>query len=416
VSGRFSNIVLKPNQLLVLLTGFNLLNYLDRYMLSALLEPIKKEFQLTDGQAGRISTAFMLGYFLISPIFGYFGDRMSRKWLIAGGVFVWSFATLLSGFATGLVSMLVYRVIVGFGEASYGTISPALITDVYPTEKRNNALTIFYVAIPVGSAIGYLVGGYVSTHWGWREAFYFAGIPGMLLALIFIPFKEIPRGQADDLNKSAQKIPSFGDIMSILKIPKYVLVVAGYCAYTFALGAYAYWGPTFLERVHKMGHGQAATFFGGITVFSGLFATLIGGFFATRLRKKFKNAYAYVLGFSSLGTVPFSFLAFTSDNPSDVRIYMLISVFLFFLPTGPINTLILEAVPANLRASAMAISIFSIHMFGDMWSPEIVGHLSDAWGGLNHSMMILPVFSGLGGLIWLMLSLEEKWTSRRLVH
>jgi MFS family permease len=404
----WGQIPLLPWEVLILLTCFNLLNYLDRYLVSAIITDISKEFHLSDTEAGRISTAFMLGYFIVSPLFGYLGDRMSRKWLIAGGVFVWSLATYMSGAATGFVSLLIYRVWVGFGEASYGTISPAIITDVFPETKRNNALTIFYVAIPVGSAVGYMLGGFMASKWGWREAFHIAGLPGILLAVLFLMFKEPKRGESDQLHQSAHKIPSLADILAILKIRPYVLVVAGYCLYTFSLGAYAYWGPTFLERVHKVEKNEAALTFGIITVIAGLVGTFLGGFLTTWLRKRYNQAYEYFMGVTVLLTVPFSYLAFTLTDPRLVQMNLFLAVFMFFLPTGPINTLILSAVPSNLRASAMAISIFSIHMFGDMWSPEIVGRLSDSWQDLSKAMMVLPIFSGLAGLLWLYMGLDAS--------
>ena len=140
---------LSPFWLLFILTGLNLFNYLDRYVAYQVIEPIIRDFGLTDGEAGGINTAFMIGYFLTAPFFGYLGDRMPRKWLIAAGIFVWSIGTVMSGFATGFISLLGYRVLVGLGEASYATISPSLISDTFGPVKRNNALTIFYVAIPV---------------------------------------------------------------------------------------------------------------------------------------------------------------------------------------------------------------------------------------------------------------------------
>jgi MFS family permease len=146
---------LSPFWLLFILTGLNLFNYLDRYILPAILAPLKSDLQISGGAAGRINTAFMLGYFVTAPFFGYLGDRISRKWLIAFGILVWSAGTVLSGFATGIGVLLFYRILVGVGEASYATISPGLISDAYEPARRNNALTIFYVAIPVGGALGY---------------------------------------------------------------------------------------------------------------------------------------------------------------------------------------------------------------------------------------------------------------------
>ena len=184
---------LTPFWMLTILTGLNLLNYLDRSVLSAVRTPLAAEFGLNYGDSGRLVTAFMIGYFVTSPFFGYLGDRVPRKWLIALGIFVWSLGTVLTGFASGFVMLLMFRVLVGLGEASYATISPSLLSDTFGPARRNNALTIFYVAIPVGSALGYILGGQVSSHWGWRHAFIWAGVPGLLLALVLLPFAEIGR-------------------------------------------------------------------------------------------------------------------------------------------------------------------------------------------------------------------------------
>src|SRR5580698_5544977 len=236
---------LPPGWILFVLTGLNLLNYLDRYVLSAVLTPLQKDLGINDGQAGRLVTAFMIGYFFTSPFFGWLGDRCSRKWLIAAGIFVWSLGTVLTGFATTFAVMIAFRVLVGLGEASYATISPSLISDSYGPAKRNNALTIFYVAIPVGAALGTIIGGIVAAKWGWRHAFIWAGAPGLLLALVMLPFAELKRGQAEDKTTEAARRPSFRDIVNLLRAADYVLVVLGYTGYTFALGAFGHWGPTF---------------------------------------------------------------------------------------------------------------------------------------------------------------------------
>ena len=203
----------------------------------------------------------MIGYFITSPVFGWLGDRWSRKWLIAAGILVWSVGTVLTGFAATFAMMLAFRVLVGVGEASYATISPSLISDSYAPAKRNNALTIFYVAIPVGAALGTIIGGLIAAHWGWRHAFIWAGVPGLLLALVLLPFAELKRGQAEGKTAEAAKRPSVRDIVNLFRIPDYVLVVLGYTAYTFALGAFGHWGPTFLHRAHGVAVDKAADFF-----------------------------------------------------------------------------------------------------------------------------------------------------------
>ena len=391
---------LSPFWILFILTGLNLLNYLDRSVLYAVRTPLADDFKLSYGDSGRTVTAFMIGYFVTSPFFGYLGDRFSRKWLIAFGIFVWSLGTVLTGFATGFVALLAFRVLVGLGEASYATISPSLISDAFEAKKRNNALTIFYVAIPVGSALGYLVGGEISKHWGWRHAFIWAGLPGLLLALVLLPFREPARGQKD-AGQSGVSRPRFRDYSKLIFNRDYQLVIWGYVAYTFALGAFAFWGPSFLEKVHGRSTAGAANFFGMVLVVTGLVGTLLGGLAATSWQKRNRAGYAWLLSISVLLAVPSSFAAFLSTNTNLAMALLALSMFLLFLPTGPINTLIIESVPINLRASAMALSIFMIHLFGDMWSPEIVGHLADQWGGdLRKGVLILPSVLLLAALLW----------------
>jgi MFS family permease len=370
--------------------------------------PLATELNINYGDSGRTVTAFMLGYFLTSPLFGYLGDRFSRKWLIAAGIFVWSLGTVLTGFAPGFGILLLFRVMVGLGEASYATISPSLISDSFGPAKRNNALTIFYVAIPIGSALGYLLGGEISTHWSWRHAFIWAGLPGLLLALVLLPFSEPRRGQAELGAGEAVSKPTARDYLKLFSNGKYQLVIWGYVAYTFALGAFAFWGPTFLEKVHHLSTAKADRFFGLVLVVTGLVGTLLGGFAATAWQKRNPSGYAWLLCCSILLAIPTSIAAFLCTNTVATMTFLAVSMFFLFLPTGPVNTLIIESVPLNLRASAMALSIFMIHLFGDMWSPEIVGRLADAWhGDLAKAVLVLPAVLLIGGIFWLVLALRS---------
>ena len=399
---------LKPGTILFILTGLNLFNYLDRFVLSAVLTPLQAELHINDGQAGRLVTAFMIGYFVTSPFFGWLGDRFSRKWLIGAGIFVWSLGTVLTGFAPTFVSMVCFRVLVGLGEASYATISPSLISDSFGPGKRNNALTIFYVAIPVGAALGTIIGGFIAAHWGWRHAFIWAGAPGLLLALVMLPFAEPQRGQAEGRASEAAQKPTARDIAKLFTIPDYMLVVLGYTAYTFALGAFGHWGPTFLHRVHEVPVDKAGGFFGGVLVVAGLVGTMIGGFAATAWHKRNPAGYAWTLGLSVLVAVPLAFAAFVVDSKLVSMICLAGAMFFLFLSTGPVNTLIIETVPINLRASAMAVSIFMIHLFGDMWSPEIVGRIADATGSLQKAVLILPCALIVGAVLWLVLAMKTR--------
>ena len=397
---------LSPFWLLFILAGLNLFNYLDRYVVYQVVEPIRLEFGLDDPQAGRINTAFMFGYFLTAPFFGYLGDRMARKWLIAAGILVWSLGTVLSGFATGFISLLGFRIMVGLGEASYATISPSLISDAYGPAQRNNALTVFYVAIPVGAALGYLIGSRISAAWGWRYAFIIAGLPGLVLAVSLLPFREPERGQAEGRQTEAAAKPRLADLLHLLRLPDYNLVVWGYVAYTFAMGAFGFWGPTYLIRVYGMDQKETGTFFTAVTAVSGLVSTFAGGFAATAWRRRNPAAYALTLGISTLAAVPFAAWAFLGGTKTALMVGLAIAIFLLFLGTGPVNTLIIESVPVNLRASAMAMSIFMIHLFGDLWSPEIIGHISKWRGDLKQAVLVLPAVLLVAGGLWLYLGIR----------
>ena len=399
-----------PTVTLLALTGLNLFNYLDRYVLSAVLTPLKAEWNLSDEQLGRLSTVFMLGYFVTSPIFGWLGDRLPRRWLIAAGVFVWSLGTTLSGVAGSFTMLVLFRILVGVGEASYATISPGWIADLWPAPKRNNALTIFYVAIPVGSALGYILGGVIAARWGWRPAFFWAGAPGLVLAVAMLALKEPTRGASDaaPTEPTDATHEGFAAYRALLGMRDYVLVVAGYTAYTFAMGAFAFWGPTFLVRVHGMSLENAGTFFGAALVGSGLVATLLGGFAATAWQKKNPAGYASLLALSTLLAAPVALGAFMAGSTNLAMALLVAAMFLLFLSTGPVNTLILETVPVAIRARAMAASIFAIHLLGDLWSPQIVGWVADQHGGLRRGVLLLPGALLVSGVIWAALARRQS--------
>lgn len=395
---------------LALLTGLNLFNYLDRYVLAAVVPPLKAELSVTDTQIGWLTSAFMVGYFATSPLFGYLGDRWRRKGLIAFGAVFWSVGTILSGFATQYWTMLACRVLVGLGEASYAVLAPAWIADLFQAERRNNAMTIFYVAIPMGSALGYIVGGLALNFAGWRAGFWWAGAPGLLLALALLSLAEPARAAANgEQDKMAPASPRSGlrGIASLFRIGDYVLVVLGLTAYTFALGGFGAWAPTFLNRVHGLELSFADHFFGGALVIGGLLGTLVGGFAATAWRRKTPAGYALMLTLAAFTTVIAGAAAFLDVGATASMACLGAAMFLSFLPSGPVVTVLIESVPPMLRASAMAASIFVIHLFGDFWSPALVGLLAD-WGhdparpgaGLQQAMLVLPAVMSLAVFFW----------------
>jgi MFS family permease len=400
-----------PVASLVILCGLNLLDYLDRTILGGVLPLLRKDLNLTYAQGGALATAFLLGYFVTSPLFGYLGDRLPRRWLVAAGVFVWSFGTLMSGHASAFVSLLCFRALVGFGEASFGTISPGWIADLFPPGKRNNAITVFYFAIPVGSAIGYVLGGWIAVRYGWRAAFLCAGYPGLLLAALMFLLREPPRGATESPSSPALAEENLGwrAYLQLAKYPVYVLVVLGYAAQTFAIGGFQVWAPTFLHEMHKMELEAANLFFGGTLAVTGLVSTLAGGFTATRWQQRTGAGYAGMLAASGVASAPLAFAAFLTPDPFLCKVFLALSMFMLFLSAGPVNTLIIETVPVRMRATSMAASIFAIHMLGDLWSPMIVGRLADSLGDIRLAVLwSLPVALVVCAVFWCWLVLWVK--------
>jgi len=388
---------------LAILSGLNMLNYLDRYVMSAVLTPMQKELRLSDGDAGWAASAFMLGYFVTAPFFGYLGDRFPRKYLMLGGVLIWSLATAASGLAHSFAQLFAIRMVVGVGEAAFVTMGPSWISDVFAATRRNTALTLFYVAIPFGSAIGFTLGGWFAQQGDWRGAFIYAGLPGVLLALSLLLLQEPRRGQSDHIEGAVVPKARAAEIAGLLLNRRYNLLVWGYAALTFSIGAFGVWGPTFLHRIHGMSLGSASTIFGAMLAGSGLVATLLGGFLANALRKRTPAGYVWIMALSLIAATPVCFFALIVGNATLSLIGLGASMFFLFLPTGPIASEIFEIVPVHLRASAMAVCTFIIHLFGDFGSPTVVGNLSTFTGDLQKAVLILPVVLMAGAALWCVL-------------
>jgi MFS family permease len=380
---------------LALVTLLNFLNYIDRFVLAAVLPRVKTELLLTDFQLGLLANAFLVAYFVTSPIFGILGDRWSRPRLMAAGVSAWSVATAAAGLTRNFAQLLMTRACVGIGEASYATISPALLSDYYPRSQRGRAFAIFYVAIPVGSAAGFLLGGALEQAFGWRAAFYAVGLPGVALSLLALRLHDPPRGATEEAPPSPlASIPS--SLTGLLTNFPYVGTVLGYAAYTFALGGLAFFMPTYLERVRGVDLSRADFIVGSVTVLSGLGGTFAGGYLGDWIAARFKHGQLWLCGLSSVAGIIPTWLALTS--PAYI-VWLFIAEFLLFLSTGPVNVVIVNVVPVSMRAMAMALSIFTIHLLGDAISPPIIGWLADV-RGLGQAVLVVPIAVAISGVLW----------------
>jgi len=389
---------------LVVLTCVNLLNYIDRYVVPPVFESLKRsELHPSDAQLGLLMSAFLFVYTIAAPIFGWLGDTRRRPRALAAGVALWSAATAFGGFAWSYLSLLVSRGIVGIGEAAYGTIGPSLLADYFPPRTRGRAFAVFYMAIPVGAALGFMVGGFVDHHWGWRRVFFVAGLPGLLLAALVARVREPRRGASDAVSAiSSEPEPLWtmrAAARTLLSNRAYALTVLGYAAYTFALGGIAAWVPSFLERVRGLPGDVATGRFGAIVVLTGLVGTFGGGWLGDRLLARTRRAYLWLSGVATVLAAPLFYLALAAPSPPVYWSAMVGAELLMFASTGPINTVIIGVVPAGIRASAMALSVFSIHILGDVPSPWLVGLISGG-SSLQLAVLMLPVAALVGGAIW----------------
>ena len=358
---------------LVLLTALNFVNYIDRYILPGVQEQVKGEFHVSDAQIGSLTLWFMLAYMLTSPVTGWLGDRFPRKPMIVAAALFWSGINFLTATVHSYDSLNLRHAALGVGEASFGIFAPSLLADFYPADQRNRVLTIFNIAIPVGAALGYLVGGTVGEHYGWRMSFIVSAVPGTLIALLIAFFmKEPARGASQQEKARLEK----GTVLSLLKNKAYLSSILGYAAVTFSLGGISWWMPSFLQRVDGRSQSSAAYIMGAITVVAGLGGTIVGGTIAQRWSRTTPKALYLVPAISAAVAVPPALLCFF--GPHNLTLYGLgAAIFLIFLGTGPVNAATLNAVRPEIRATAMAGQLFIIHALGDAISPRIIGVVSD---------------------------------------
>ncbi|MDE1152047.1 MAG: MFS transporter [Micavibrio sp.] len=379
---------------LVLLTGMNFVNYLDRYILPAVQEQVKGEFRLTDDQIGSLTLWFFVAYVLASPVTGWLGDRFPRKPMIVIAALLIAGMNFLTAHVQGYAELNWRHAALGVGEASFGIFAPALLADFYAEDQRNRVLTIFNVAIPVGAALGFLAGGNIAASHGWRMAFIASAVPGAVIGLLILfLMKEPPRAQAQSAELSR------GSVTSLLKNPAYLCAILGYAAVTFSLGGISWWMPSFLHRMDGRSIEAAGTIMGTITVVCGLGGTVVGGVTAQWWSKKTEKAMYLVPALSALLAFVPGLLCFF--GPKSCMLPALgVAVFLIFLGTGPVNAATLNAVPANLRATAMAGQLFALHVLGDMFSPKLIGMISDRSDlrhGLSATLVTMLVAAAIFG-------------------
>jgi MFS family permease len=379
---------LQPRTALIVLTALNLLNYADRNVLFAVQPLVQDEFHLSNAQIGYLTSAFLGFYMITAPFVGPLADRYSRKLIIVLGALFWSGLTLMTAVTHTYTELLIRHTLVGVGEATFVTIAPTFVADLFAEEKRGRILGIFYLAIPVGSAAGYLLGGHLAPQHGWRFPFYIAAAPGFMLALAVLFLKEPKRGQFDSVNETRER----GTILGLVRNPAFLTSTLGMAAMTFSLGGIQVWMPKFLfsERGYTL---EAANFaFGIIIVVDGIFASLAGGYLGDYLLRRTKSSYYLISAASMAVGVPFMIVALFVRGPLMIPAIAVAAFFLLF-NTAPLNAAVINSVGGSIRATALAVNIFIIHILGDVPSPTMMGWVADKRS--LQTAFILPVI-GMG--------------------
>jgi MFS family permease len=423
-----------------LLLLINLFNYADRYVLAAVVGPIKRTyfgaggfagnddalakalnwfqhhvgFKPDDACLGLLATAFMVIYMIGSPIFARLAERRSRWVLVGIGVVLWSLASGASGLALSFGMLLLTRCFVGIGEAAYGPIAPAVISDLYPVKIRGQVLAWFCLALPVGTALGYMLGEAVAESrigsWGegafgmkpesWRWAFYIVVVPGILLGVRSFFMREPVRGQADLAKTVIPQATNWRAYSVLLRTPSFVLCTLGMAAMTFAMGGIAFWMPYYLEGLPNA-PAKPVTMFGAILVLAGLAGTLLGGIAGDKLRARFPGSYFLVSGLTMLAGFPV-FLAVLHAPFPWIWVLIFLTCFCLFFNTGPTNTILANVTHPSIRSAGFALNILVIHALGDAVSPTIIGLLNGYFGGdMSKSFFAVGLTMVLAGVLWL---------------
>ena len=392
-----------PMIALVTLSLLNLLNYADRYVVSSLVPFLEKSIDqgglaLTHTQSGWLYSAFIVVYMIAAPAFGFIADRFPRLHVLAAAVAFWSVLTLLGGFAWGFWSLLIMRALTGIGEAAYASVAPAVLADEFPAKQQSRAMAFFNAAIPVGAAIGFTLGGVVGSMYGWREAFFVAGGPGLFLALV-IYFLRDPKRGAMDAHVVVNAPPNVRDAVGILFRPRWLWTTMGYALQTAGFGSLGFWTPTYLEKAWGLSVESSSGMFGAVIVITGITGTMAGGFLGDWWYQRKPTAHLWICGITSFLAAASIMFVLYAPNVTAMWCGVTLGSFFLVMSVGPVHAHLVHILNPAERGTGMALAIFVLHVFGDVPAVPMIGWIAQG-SGWKIAYMSIPLFIFLAGLIW----------------
>jgi len=377
-------------KVLILIFTISIFNYIDRYILASVFPLIKIDLVISDTKLGFLASAFMIIYTLISPFMGFIGDKIKRPFIIGVSVILWSFATAFSGLSKNFTQLALSRGLVGIGEAGYGVVSPSYLAEWFNINVRARVLSIYALAIPVGSAIGYLLGGYLGQKYGWREAFYIVAFPGIILGFLSLFLKETPEREKEEKF-------NFSEYKTLFKNKVYLLIAFSQAIATFSVGGLSAWMPTYYVRNWNISVAESGFKFGIVTVLAGILGSMSGGFLGDYFKKYTSRGY-FIVGYMSFFlSIPFAIFSLFTDNINTSLIFIFLSEFFIFMHSGPYHAAIVEITNVRIRSMAFAMDIFILHAFGDAISPLLIGYISDKIG-LLIAIFFAAIYLIFGGI------------------
>jgi MFS transporter, Spinster family, sphingosine-1-phosphate transporter len=395
----------------------NLFNYIDRQVISGVLPLVQQDLRLSDTALGWLASAFMILYVTGSIPLGVLGDRVARNRLIALGVGLWGAATFLSGLARSYGQLFATRALVGIGEASYGPTATAMVSDLFPRERRGLVNALFNAAIPLGGAIGVIAGGLVGSYYGWRAAFLLVGLPSIAVTVLAWRLEDPPRGIQDHLAGAEDRRPTMGlfeSVIGLFRTPTFVMVCAVGMLVAFAIGAFNHWLPLYLHRVKQFSVPEASFWFGILSAAGGLLGVVSGGFVGDLLARRTPAGHLLTIAAGFLLAAPAGIVMMLAQDRAVFLPALFFAVTFLVFYIGSVNAVIHNVVHPALRATAVAIFVFIINVGGAAISPAVVGLVSDRRQSLQAAMLMLPILVFFAGLIALAAATVVGADMRRL--